>query len=516
MKMRKEKGQILVILSIAIVAILSLTALGVDGSMVLNEKRQDQSTADSAALAAAGAAAQYLKTANTSGFDCGSGVAANAAIAAINTANTTALDDNISLAVNDLSASGVTTSCGNDGGRKYLEITVRIATDTPTAFLKMVYSEPIQTVSEAVSRVYVNTSFAGGNALVSTGTTCDANGGIYALGDGQIRITGGGAYSASCIEATGSSKIYAYGGIINYSGANNLITPQNQKVLILNDVDPNTAPNISDSLAPQIDWYGPNTAIDSSLWPTEASAALPALTIPVMTPQDCSGLPTRYPTLNWQSEILYPGYYPNGIIQGSGALTLTQGVYCIGAGKSVSFSQRTVAASNTKFYFQGSGNFSLSGANSTTMDKSSIYLTNGNFSIGAGSSFSADNITIYIKQGGFTVDGGAHVFMSAPGCNTSDCGVGPAIPGVLLYMDKNNTGSINIDNGPSDDVPHKLNGTMFAPNALASFSGGTSTTTLNVQLIAKRIQVVAGAHLNMTIDDARLYSQGSTTIQMYR
>lgn len=512
----KVKGQILIIFALAIVAILGMTALGVDGSMILNEKRKDQSTADSAALAAAGAAAQYLKTANVSGFNCGTTISANAATAAINSAKETALEDNINLTTNDLSISGVTTACGDDNGRKYLEVTVRVTTDAPTAFLKVVRSSPIRTIAESVTRVYVNLAFAGGNALVSTGTTCDANGGIYALGDGQIRITGGGAYSASCIEATRSSKIYAYGGVINYTGSGNLITPQNEMVLILNDVDPLTAPNISDSLAPQIDWYGPNRNIDPSLIPTQASAALASLTIPVMVPQNCSTLPTQYPTLNWQSETLSPGYYPNGITQGSGALTLKKGIYCIGAGKSVSFTQRTVTAPGTIFYFEGSGSFTIGGANTTNMDNSSIYLTNGDFKVGNGGSLNATNITIYIKQGNFTVDGGAIVNLYAPGCNTSACGVGPSIPGVLLYMDKNNTGSLTIDNGTSDATPHHLNGTMFAPNACALFSGGTATSTLNVQLIAKRIQADSGAKLNMTIDDATLYSQASTTIQMYR
>lgn len=513
-KLTVEKGQILIILALAIVAIMGFAALAVDGSMVYNEKRKDQSTADSAALAGAGAAAQYLKTANVTGFSCGTSAASNASNAAVAMAQSTAREDAISLAAYNLSTkNGVTSVCGTSNGVPYLDIHTMVSTNAQTSFLKVIRSTPITTTAEAVARVYLNTSFAGGNALVSTGTTCDSNGGIYALGNGHINMTGGGAYSASCLSATGSSKIYAYGGVINYTGAGNLITPQNAQVLILNDIDPTTPPNISDSLAPQIDWYGPNTAIAASLLPTQATVALPALTIPVMAAQDCSGLPTRNPTIDWQTRTIDPGNYPNGIVQSSGALILRPGVYCIAAGKNVTFSQRTVSAPNTIFYFQGAGSLTMSGAVVTSMDNSSIYLTNGNFSVGAGGSFLANNITIYIKQGNFTLDGGApKVIMNAPGCNTSACGVGPAIPGVLLYMDKTNTGVITVDGGPAP----QLNGTMFAPNAKASFSGGTSTTTLNVQLIAKRIEVVAGAWLTMNIDTATLYSQGSTTIELLK
>jgi len=54
----EEKGQIIVILALGMVAILAITALAVDGSLLYNQRRQDQNTADSAALAGAGAAAK--------------------------------------------------------------------------------------------------------------------------------------------------------------------------------------------------------------------------------------------------------------------------------------------------------------------------------------------------------------------------------------------------------------------------------------------------------------------------
>ncbi len=60
-KFKKQEGQIVVILAVAMVAILAVTALAVDGSLVYNDRRGDQSTSDSAALAGAGAAAQLLK-----------------------------------------------------------------------------------------------------------------------------------------------------------------------------------------------------------------------------------------------------------------------------------------------------------------------------------------------------------------------------------------------------------------------------------------------------------------------
>jgi hypothetical protein len=502
------------------IALLGFTALAIDGANVYNDRRKDQSTADSAALAGAGAAAQYLKTAGTSGFDCStvntSGTLSyNAASAARTTAVSTATDDNVALANNDLSTkNGVATTCGTSNGVPYIDIHTEVTTTAKTYFLKVITGRPTTTSVETIARVYISSSYAGGNVLVALGQTCDDYGGIYALGNGQISITGGGIYTAGCIEATNSSKIYDYDGIIQYTGASGIITPQNDMVLILNDIDPSTAPNISASLAPQIDWYGPNTRIAASLLPVQATQTLTPLTIPVMVTQDCSSLTTQNPTFDYHNITINPGYYPNGILQGSGALILNSGVYCIAAGKSVDFSQQTVTGKgNVIFYFQGAGNFTVEGACVLSMVSGSIYLTNGNFNVGSGSSFSAQNITMYIKQGDFTIDGGAKtVSLNSPGCSNSSCGVGPAIPGVLLYMDKTNTGKIKVDNGPNPT----LNGTMYAPNALATFSGGTATNTLNVQLIAKRIQVDQGAYLTMNVDKATLYSQGSVTIELLK
>jgi hypothetical protein len=127
----------------------------------------------------------------------------------------------------------------------------------------------------------------------------------------------------------------------------------------------------------------------------------------------------------------------------------------------------------------------------------------------------ANYITIYIKKGNFSLSNGAHgVVLNAPGCSTSACGVGPSIPGVLLLMDPGYSHTITVANGSAPG--HQLNGTMYAPTALADFSGGTNTTTFDVQLIAQRIAVENGAYLVMDTTHATLYSQGSTTIQLLK
>lgn len=563
-KENKESGQILVIMVVAMVAILGFTALAIDGSMVYNARRMDQSTADSAALAGAGAAAQYIKVNLQGSYVCGQALDVEAQNRARARAIASAQEDGVTLSNNDISNNlGVQTICGKENGVPYIDIHTVISSTSDTTFLKVITKDPLETVIESVARIYVSTSFAGGNALISLGQTCDANGGIYALGNAQVRIQNGGAYSSSCISATGSSKLFAYSGVVQYTGDGNLITPQNAPVLILNDADPTTEPNMYESLAPQIDWYGPNVNIDASLLPVQAQTSLPAMSMDDMTaitPPVC-GAAQATTTPSGSGATIQPGTYSSLTwnSNGSGNLTLSPGVYCFtgavafngGAakvfadnttlyfgpsstlanafnGNNLQYSMngstvyitngsfnigKVIALSNSKFYL-GNGDFLVDGSAKVTMDNSSIYLNNGTFNVTAGGTMSAANITIFIKQGSFIIDGGAIVNLSAPGCSTSACGVGPAIPGVLVLMAETNTGTFVIDNGTG--TAHNLNGTCFCPNALATIAGGTSTTTTNVQLIAKRISVSNGAKLNMNLDEATLYSQGSTTIQVQK
>ena len=60
-KPTRENGQILVIFVVALTALLGLTALAIDGGMIFADRRYSQSVADTASLAGAGAAAQYLE-----------------------------------------------------------------------------------------------------------------------------------------------------------------------------------------------------------------------------------------------------------------------------------------------------------------------------------------------------------------------------------------------------------------------------------------------------------------------
>ena len=252
-----------------------------------------------------------------------------------------------------------------------------------------------------------------------------------------------------------------------------------------------------------------NPLFTEAQWPTYQPTLSVLPTIPVMPTQPCTGL-VDYgtPDLSWSAtpRILNPGIYTK-MDQGYTNLQLNPGVYCIKAGGDVEFNQLNVTANNTIFYFMGSGDFLVgSGLNTMTMNASSIYLTNGNFDVSNGT-FNAEPITIFIKQGSFFLRNGAYgATMRAPTCSDSSCGVGPAIKGVLVYLDAANTGTFNILNG--NGSPHRLYGTIFAPNALAYIDGATNTYSTDVQFIAKRIELSGSAGITLSTTAGNLYTTG--------
>lgn len=520
----QEKGQTLVILAVALIAILAVTALAVDGSMIYSERRQDQTAADSISLAAASEAAKSTDcaTARTAGIT-----------RAVNYAFT---QEGLTLANDATSPNWVEAVCNADNTT--LDIKVHITSDTPTTFARMISRDQLTTTVEATSRVTMSAGvFAEGSAIWSTGPTCDGNGGIWLEGTAIIKIKGGGAYSKSCISVESSTSgvlsdgqpiryagttgsnvttVYVgdqieYLGVAGQSGSNGLMLAIWQKSFAL------VSPTLT---IPAYDYQvktGPliNPDIPKALWPVPSPLLPTPVFTEVMTPQSCTGL-TDYGTPNSDVVTYNEGLYTSMNVAPNNDATINPGIYCIKPGGSVTLSQEDVLANNTIFYFQGGGSFYVTGGiDSVTMNNSSIYITNGNFTVDQGT-FNAQHITIYIKQGNFTLSNGAYgATMSAPDCSDSSCGVGPAIKGVLVYMDPSNTGAFNTLNG--NKTPHNLTGTIYAPNALATFDGGTFTDTNDMQLIAKRISLKGSASITMDTNNGDLYSgSGSTKIELLK
>jgi hypothetical protein len=218
---KNSKGQIIVIFALALIVLLAATALAVDGSMAYNDRREDQSVADSAALAGAGAAVQLTKDHMPLDFYCGSPLAAHATVAAILAAQNTAASSGVTLIHND-NTNGVTVTCGSDQFRKWLDVKIVVTTDTPTTFARMISRNTLRTRVEATTRVYPKQTLAFGNALATLGNSCGYGvGGIDLKGGSTVTALAGGVFSNSCIVGpNNSSFIMTSGENVAYYGAN--------------------------------------------------------------------------------------------------------------------------------------------------------------------------------------------------------------------------------------------------------------------------------------------------------
>lgn len=207
---RGEKGQAVVLLVLAIIALMGFTALAVDGSMVYSDRRYAQTAADAAAMAGASAAAKVFadQRITSASWSCSAiqGAVNQAIAAVIQRAGSyqITLDQDIS------DGHGVTTTCVNSGQNKYLDITVRVTQTTRTTFSHLVFGGELKNTVTAVSRVRPRQALAFGYTIVSlnpAGCQGQQNGATF-HGNPDVNVCGGGIYSNGCLRGDGNISVY--------------------------------------------------------------------------------------------------------------------------------------------------------------------------------------------------------------------------------------------------------------------------------------------------------------------
>jgi len=440
MKAKREKGQIIVILALAIVALIGITAVAADGSMVYNERREDQSIADSVAMAGAGNAAQSLKDETITEKFCGYPDGTTATNAALDGAYNFALnnynDDSgapLTLEKNVADTeNGIIVACDKDDiGRFYLDVTVVITSSTDTFFRQVITTEELRTQVASTARVYPKQPFAWGNGLVTVSREC-ANkvGGMTYEGGSDVLVKNAGILSYSCIKAD----------------ANNIhveVTGEDRSI----SYTPSSLYGTS-----YVDCKGCDTA-DMTPDPQPMSEPPPLISL---DPPECgTGSYLAAPS----SGTITPGNYKS--IKTSGDLLMRPGLYCI------------------------QGNFENSKGNVTGERVTLYFIEEANVSLN-------NNCTNPSKCNS--------LILSAPDCETADveCGVPPAERGLLMYFAEPSSISVN---GGSANI---FEGTIYAPSSEVTLNGGSTTTTINTQIVASFIKVNGGALLEMNLEGAEM------------
>ena len=475
----QERGQSLVLIALAAVALFGFSALAIDGSRVFSDRRNAQNAADTAALSAA-----LAKIRGDSYVD-----------AAVDRATSNGYLDDIpnndidstpksDIEVHLCNDPAITTAClgiptSSPEPAKIIPanyIQVKITSILPATFARIIGREEFENIVTAIA-------YAGpvepqplikGHALAAMNKT-DPNA-IFGGGNMNLDVLNSGIFSNSAY----SDKNCNHGSM--YTNGNGTYS-----------VD--TAIEVVGSFCP-----GKNTTIDGK-WNLTGQLDLPTITIPI--PKiTCSGTGTT----SWDNAnkvvIYHPGNYSDKVDPDtasaipSGQIPLeahfSPGKYCFDKG--VSFNGTDIIANDVEFRFNG-GDFTHNGGTFTCNDM--LVHVNGGSGIkfNGNSNIYCNNVSFILSTGNLTWNGASNSRMYAP--------TGGDYKGVLFYSPYPNSGEIKI-NGNSNN---QLTGSIIAVGAPISVEGNNWTTGLHSQIIGDTVKLNGNGDLVISYDPNEQYLQ---------
>jgi hypothetical protein len=130
-----------------------------------------------------------------------------------------------------------------------------------------------------------------------------------------------------------------------------------------------------------------------------------------------------------------------------------------------------------------------------------LYCLDGDFRVNGTAIITGYNVTIYMRSGQIDLTGTSSVILTAPNCITSVCGVPPAIRGILFFIDPSNTLPVKFSGTANSDFM----GTVYAPNSEVDINGTPDMTTMETQIIGKKVVITGNVNLDLNLSGAELY-----------
>ncbi len=431
-----ERGQALVVIAIAAVALFAFAALAIDGSIVFSDRRHSQNASDTAVLAGALAKVQQESKGMTRDWKQ----------EALNRAKDNDYDD--ADPVTEVQArpctedivfsTGVVRKCDGlpTGADPSQYIHVGIKSVVHLSLAQVLGWKTITNYTDAVSRATVPEvdQWFDGYAIASLHEGCKSpgDGEPFQLGgNANVNITGAGVLvNASCPTddslvqtGTSSTMVTADSGTCVVGTAENTVGIDPPPTEGCNGVDP-----------------------DTYQLPSEPSCQNAGS----VTDNDNDGV--------W---IATPGYYnstfPNA--QGGQAIIkVTKGIYCLNNGMSVN------------------AGWSIT----TDLD-------------GDGHDSATEGALFFVASGDVTFNGGAEVTLHAISSTTSST-FSPYWLNLLLYVPPSNEADIAI----SGNSGSQYTGTILAPSSHVELLGNGGTVGLNSQIISDTVKISGSTTFDLT------------------
>jgi hypothetical protein len=460
-KQSKESGQILLILTVGIVALLGFLALAVDGGMIYADRRFDQNAADASSFAGAGAAAMQLENNNIlyADFDCTGAFLASGApnpahplYGAINDAINAALargaSNNFTLQFPLADQHGVEILCSSPAtfGPRYLAVRTVVSSTVRTAFAHLFYEGDVRNTVEAIVKVFPPYDVGYGYALATLSEDCKKE--LTFQGNALIKLSGGGAHSNSGITRGGNTKTEILdGGKATYNnstcgykdsggagGGSGYITPE---------------PKQESLLIPKVYLEDPPTSIN---WATECPADYIDTSVGENNPK-------RRSITN--GGTIEPLRYKSIQVNAGETLNMKPGLYCV------------------EEDFNGVGGTINTIADGSLPEGVTVILLGGSVEIGG-------NVTVSMIASSEPLD---------------------RWYGLLFYSAKGNTSAHKLLGTGSS----YFEGTLWFPDGHITLAGDGDETTYkyNTQVVADQITVTGNNFLNMTYDQSRMFRLSS-------
>ncbi len=492
--LKREQGQIIVILALALVALLGFTALAVDMGMAFSDRRNDQNVADSVALAGAQAAARYaidVYKADANGLegtsatlvcppsgwrssdDPGTG---NWVKAAMHNAFLAALargvangypdvgdgGDRGSVANLESSQHGIYVECipvrdqyGNYTQKEGIYTHAMISSNTASSFAHIVFGGLLRNTVTAISRAQPFFSFYSGSAIVSLDKNSCSNGGNNGGGtwfDGSVNVevTGGDVHSNTCLDKNGQGS-----GMIQLIG----------------EPPPAAVYNTGTSVCATFTQFDPSVGTTEEYCTEGVTDLIPR--VPVPTPA-CYGEGMQDQTYNKNSDTMLHGRYQSDvIITGKGAknefhVTMEPGLYC--------------------FY----GDFRATSKPT-----------------GDGSTLTGNGITIYMAglTSSFSMEGSALFTFTA--ADKTYPPANHAVQGMLVLYNYTPTAPVDCMNANTSELKMEGGaganyvGTIYAPCSQIDFGGTSSQIESTAQLIGNTVKIHGSPETDITYDASK-------------
>ena len=130
------------------------------------------------------------------------------------------------------------------------------------------------------------------------------------------------------------------------------------------------------------------------------------------------------------------------------------------------------------------GAISVTGHANLTLNAGLYIITTGGLNVGGQATLNGTGVTVYLQTNSVSFAGGATTNITAPTSGVWQ--------GILFYQDRTDTTSASLVGG-SGQI---LNGVLYFPNTHMDYTGGNSTTSQSVTIVADTLNITGNSWIN--------------------